>query len=58
MCGATLKPPHLQKRGQHGGGRLLRKGLTLIYCIFLTCLVLAHDSRNGPLYLLLTTHVF
>ena len=49
-----LQPLH--KSGQHGGGRPLRKCLTLIYCIFIT---LTHGPRNRPYnYLLLPTHVF
>ena len=44
LCG--VQP--LDKRGQHGGGRPLRKRLTSIHCIFITCLVLAHGPRNRP----------
>ena len=45
----TPPPPQpLHKRGQHGGGRPLRKGLTLIFCIFIACLVLAHGPCNRP----------
>ena len=43
---AVTPPQPLHKRGQHGGGRPLRKRLTLNSCIFITCLVLAHGPRN------------
>ena len=39
---AATPPQPLHKRGQQGGGRMLRKRLTLISCIFIPCLVLAH----------------
>ena len=43
---------------QHGGGRPLRKFLTSIYFIFVTCLVHAQGLRNRHYYLILSTHVF
>ena len=36
----------LYRRGQHEGGRLLENVLTLIYCIFIACAVLAHGPSN------------
>ena len=48
---AFTPPQPLHLRGQHGGGRPLRKRLTLIYCIFIACLVLGHGRRNRPLFL-------
>ena len=53
---AATPPQPLHKCGQHGGARLLRKGLILIYYIFIPCIVLGHGPRNRPLYFLLTTH--
>ena len=41
------------KRGQHWGGPQLRKSLTLIYCIFIACLVLAHGPQNTLILLTL-----
>ena len=41
----TLSQP-LHLRVQLGGSRSLRKRLTLIYCIFIACLVLSHDPLN------------
>ena len=55
---AVTPPQPLHKRGQHGGGRPLRKRFTLIYCIIIACLVLAHGPRNRPYYSLLPTLVF
>ena len=49
---ATPSQP-LHKRGQQGGGRPLRKRLTLIYCIFITCLVVGHGPLNRLLLLTL-----
>ena len=48
---SLLRPPQpLHKRGQHGGGRPLRKRLTLIYCIFIVCLVHAHSPlQQAPI---------
>ena len=43
---AATPPQPLHLRGQHGGGLPLRKRLTLIYCIFIACIVLAHGPRN------------
>ena len=43
---AASPPQSLLYRGQHGGGRQLKKRLTLIYFIFTTCLVFAHGPRN------------
>ena len=45
---AVTPPQPLHSSGEHGGGRPLRKRLTLIYCIFIACLVLAHGPRNRP----------
>ena len=53
MCDITLKPIHLHSRGQQGGGQPLRKSLTLMYCIFITCLILSHGPRNRPLLITL-----
>ena len=40
------RPQPLHKRRLYGGGEPLRKRLTLIYCIFIACHVLAHGPRN------------
>ena len=40
---ANTPPQPLHKCGQIGGGRPLSKRLTLIYYIFITYFVLAHD---------------
>ena len=58
MWGATLKPLYTSTTpplawATYGGGRPLRKRLILIYCFFITCLVLAHGPRNRPLLLTL-----
>ena len=45
---APTPPQPLHWRGQHGGGRPLRNRLTLICCILIACLVLAHGPRNRP----------
>ena len=43
---------------QHGGGRPLKKRLTLIYCIFKTRLVMHTVFVTGPNYLLSPTRVY
>ena len=43
-------PQPLHSRGQHGGGRPLRKRLTLIYCILISCLYLPTALVTGPNY--------
>ena len=45
---AATPPQPLHWRGKHGGGRPLRILLTLIYCTFIACLVLAHGLDNRP----------
>ena len=45
---ATPPQPLHHKCGQHGGGRPLRKRTSMIYCIFIACLVLAQGLRNRP----------
>ena len=63
MCGETLKPLHLhnpsmQRRGHHGGGRPLRKRLTLFTVFLYHASYLPTALVTGPNYLLLPTHVF
>ena len=49
---AVTPPQPLHLRGQRRSGRPFRKLLTLINCMFITCLVLAHGPRNRLSYLL------